>query len=78
MRIAEKIIDAPLPSVEFIYLSRLESISKKVIKDRFHPAHIYFEPLPSGRRLRAFKGNKRFVNSFYPQAVKFLNGTINL
>ena len=49
VRNAEKIIDTPLPSVEFIYLSRLEATSKKIIKDQFHPAHIYFEPLPSGR-----------------------------
>ena len=78
VRNAEKIIDAPLPSIEQIYLSRLEATSKKVMKDRFHPAYRYFEQLPSGRRLRAFKGNKRFINSFYPQAVKLLNGTRNL
>ena len=78
VRNAEKIIEAPLPSIEQIYLSRLEATSRKVMKDRFHPAHRYFEQLPSGRRLRAFKGNKRFINSFYPKAVKFLNGTRNL
>ena len=74
VRISEKIIGAPLPSLELIYLSRPEATSKKVMNDRFHPAFSYFDPLPSGRRLRAFKGNKRFINSFNPQAIKFLNG----
>ena len=77
VRVSEKIIGAPLPSLELIYLSRLEATSKKIMNDRFHPAFSYFDSLPSGRRLRAFKGNKRFINSFYPQAIKFLNGTRN-
>ena len=39
VRNAEKIIGTPLPSIEQIYLSRLEATSRKVMKDRFHPAY---------------------------------------
>ena len=41
VKIAEKIIDAPLPSVESIYSSCLEATSKRVNKDQFNPAHNY-------------------------------------
>ena len=78
VRYAEKIIGAPLPSLESLFLARLNSSTRKVMSDPFHPASKYFELLPSGRRLRAFKGNKRFINSFYPQAVKYVNGTRTL
>ena len=78
VRYAEKIIGTQLPSLQHIYLSRLDASTKKILKDEFHPASIYFEKLPSGRRYRAFKGNKRFLSSFYPQSVKFLNGTKQL
>ena len=75
IRNAERIIGAPLPSLQSIYLLQLESKRNKIMNDSFHPAHQYFDMLPSGRRLRAFKGTKRFLNSTYPQTVKLYNGT---
>ena len=72
---AEGIINSKLPSLEQIYVKRLESKVGKILKDSDHPARHYFEYLPHGRRLRAFKGSARFVNSFYPQAIKHLNKT---
>ena len=44
-----------------------------ILKDNTHPANTYFDFLPSKRRLRHFKGNKRFINSTYPQAVRLFN-----
>ena len=65
------------PSSEDIYLQKMKNKTSKIFKDRYHPAHKYFEFLPSMKRLRTFKGNKRFINSFYPQAVKLFNNTRN-
>ena len=79
MRNAAKIIGAHLdiPSIEEIYLSRLEAKSKKVMKDKFHPTDI--DTLNNFHQTgKIFKGNKRFNNSFYTQAIKFFNGTRNL
>ena len=39
------------------------------MQDEFHPAADYFQFLPSNRRLKHFKGSKRFTDSFYPHAV---------
>ena len=75
---AERIIGAPLPTLQSIYLKQLQLKINKIMKDRFHPAFDYFENLPSGRRLRAYRGNKRFLNSMFPQAVKLYNGTRDL
>ena len=61
IRNAERIIGAPLPSLQSIYLLQLESKRNKIMNDSFHPAHQYFDMLPSGRRLRAFKGTKRVL-----------------
>lgn len=70
---AEKIIGRSLPSLEKIYKHRTTNKSKKIMKDKTHPANKLFEFLPSGYRLKAFKGNKRLVNSLYPSAVKLFN-----
>ena len=73
IRQAEKIIGERLPTLEDIYLQRLTKKTGQIMKDCFHLAYKYFEFLPSGRRLRHFKGSPRFLNSTYPQAVKFYN-----
>ena len=75
IRNAEKIINTKLPSLESMYIQRMEKKTDKILKDQHHPAHTYFNLLPSNRRLRTYKGCKRFTNSFFPAAVKFLNGT---
>ena len=73
---AEKIILTRLPTLKDIYFKRLANKTNLILKNSDHPAYDYFELLPSGKRYRHFKGNKRFVNSTFPQAVRFLNSKL--
>lgn len=73
VRAAEKIIGCGLPSLQSLYNDRIVKKAKSIVADESHPARGYFNLLPSGRRYRTFRGNKRFVNSCYPSAVKILN-----
>ena len=73
IRTSEKIVGFKLPSLQFIFESTMEKNTSNIMKDKFHPANKYFEFLPSGRRLRACYGNKRFVNSYIPSAIKHFN-----
>ena len=75
VRQAELLIGTNLPSLNELYITRVSAKTTKMRKDPFHPANRYFELLPSNRRLRQFMGNKRFVNSFFPEAVKLFNNT---
>ena len=75
IRTCENIINTSLPSLEEIYLQRMKDKTCKILKDQFHPARKYLEFLPSMKRMRTFKGNKRFTNSFFPQAIKLFNET---
>ena len=75
VRHAERLIDTRLPTLNELYLHRMSVKTSKIMKEEFHPSFNYFEFLPSNRRLRAYMGNKRFVDSFFPQAVKYYNGT---
>ncbi len=76
VRTAERIIGAPLLSLQELYTSRVRKRAKKVTLDPSHPAHSLFVLLPSGRRYRSL-GTKtaRHKNSFFPQAVSHLNNT---
>ena len=69
---AARIIECDLPSLDDIYFTRM---TKKILEDDYHPAIKYFLKLKSGFRFKCFKGNKRFVNSCYPSAVKILNSS---
>ena len=73
IRQSEKIIGVTLPCLNDIYEKRLEKKALLILDDVHHPAHNYFDLMPSGRRFRHFRGNKRFINSTYPQAVRHLN-----
>jgi hypothetical protein len=73
IRSAEKLIGVGLPSLHAIYNDRSKKRTESIMKDECHPANYLFEMLRSGRRLRSFYGNKRFVNSFYPMAVRIFN-----
>ncbi len=76
VRTAERIIGAPLPSLQELYTSRVRKRAKKVTLDPSHPAHSLFELLPSGRRYRSRSTKTaRYKNSFFPQAVSHLNNT---
>ena len=73
IRSAEKIIGIGLPSMHAIYNDRAKKRTLSIIKDDFHPAYNLFNFLRSGKRLRTFYGNKRFLNSFYPSAIRIFN-----
>ena len=75
IRTAEKIIGTGLPSLHSIYNDRTKKRTCAIIKEQCHPASHLFEFLPSGKRLRSFYGNKRFINSFYPSAVRVFNNS---
>ncbi len=53
VRTAERIIGAPLPSLQELYTSRVRKRAKKVTLVPSHPAHSLFVLLPSGRRYRS-------------------------
>ncbi len=75
-RVASKIIGYDLPTIDEIYVSRLQKKGLKILKDPLHPARHLFTPLPSGRRLRAIKTKStRFLNSTYCRIVHALNSS---
>ncbi len=76
VRTAERIIGAPLPNLQDLYISRVMKMAKKVTLDLSHPAHSLFELLPSGRRYRSpSTKTARHKNSFFPQAISHLDNT---
>ncbi len=67
VRTAERIIGAPLPSLQELYTSRVRKRAKKVTLDPSHPAHSLFELLPSGRRYSSLSTKTaRHKNIFFP------------
>ena len=49
--------------------------SKKIVRDATHPANHLFERLKSGKRYRSVKAKTtRFRNSFYLEAIRYMNG----
>ncbi len=66
VRTAERIIGAPLPSLQELYTSRVRKRAKKVTLDPSHPAHSLFVLLPSGRCYRSLSTKTaRHKNSLY-------------
>ncbi len=50
VRTAERNICAPLPNLQYFYISRVKKKAKIITLDPTHPAHSLFELLPSGQR----------------------------
>ncbi len=76
VRTAERIIGAPLPSLQELYTSRVT----RVTLDPSHPAHSLFVPLPSGRRYRSLSTKTaRHKNSFSPRPEQHIThpGTVH-
>ncbi len=68
VRTAERMIGAPVPSLQDLYISRVIKRAKKVTLDPSHPAHSLFELLPSGRRYRSHSiKTTRHKNRFSPR-----------
>ncbi|KAI7793933.1 hypothetical protein IRJ41_009315 [Triplophysa rosa] len=79
VRTAEKIIGAPLPTLQELYTSRVRKRAQKITLDLSHPSHHLFTMLPSGRRYRALSTKTtRHKNSFFPQAIYLLNSEMFL
>ena len=72
---ASKLIGSNMPSIRSLYLSRSLRKYNCIVQDACHPANPLFELLPSNKRYRCIKTKMTgFSNSFYPQALRFLNG----
>ena len=75
VRCASKIIGLTLPTIESVYHTRCVHKSKKIVRDATHPANHLFELLKSGKRYRSVKAKTtRFRNSFYLEAIRYMNG----
>ena len=72
IRTTERIIGTSLCTIPSIYQERTIKGTSNIIKDLSHPATRYFQYLMSGR-FRVLNGNKRFIDSFYPFAMKTFN-----
>ncbi|KAK3551560.1 hypothetical protein QTP70_019800 [Hemibagrus guttatus] len=66
---AERIIGAPLPTFQELYTSRVRKRAQKITLGPSHPGLLLSELMQSGRRYRAARNE----NSFFPQAIYFLN-----
>ena len=73
---SERLLGLSLPSLSTIFESSMENNIKKIMADKSHPANKYFDFLPSGKRLRACFGNRIFVDSYYPSAIKHFNSKL--
>ncbi|KAK3562131.1 hypothetical protein QTP86_030129 [Hemibagrus guttatus] len=74
VRTSERIIGAPLPTLQELYTSRVRKRVLKITLDPSHPGRLLFELLPSGWRYRAATTRTaRHKNSFFPQAIYLLN-----
>ncbi|TWW60413.1 hypothetical protein D4764_05G0005030, partial [Takifugu flavidus] len=57
-----------------LYISRTLRRAGRITADPSHPGHGLFSPLPSGRRLRSIRTKtSRYMNSFFPSAIRLLN-----
>ncbi len=73
VRTAERIIGITQPTLQELYLSRVNKRAIKITLDPSHPAHSLFELLPSGRWYRALSTRTtRHRNSFFPQAIHLI------
>ena len=73
---SERLLGLNLPTLSTIFESRMENNTKKIMADKNHPANKYFDFLPSGKRLRACFGNRRFVDSYFCSAIKHFNSKL--
>ena len=53
VKVASKVIGCDLPNLDTIFHQRVLRKSKTIMDDTSHPAHSFFDLLPSGKRLRS-------------------------
>ena len=74
VRTAQCITGDKLPAIQDLYTRQCQRKAIKIVKDSSHPSYRLFSLLPHGKRYRSTKSrSKRFLNSFYPQAIRLLN-----
>ena len=76
IRTARRLTGVDLPDLREIVYCPVKSRFRKLIADPSHPACMFFELLPSGKRYRSlgYSGmSSRTNNSLYPTAVGVLN-----
>ncbi len=75
VRSAKIIPGTALPALDSIYQTRSIKRAINIIRDISHPQHSLFTLLPSGKRYRSFKAKTSSLrDSFYPQAIRLVNG----
>lgn len=74
MRIAERIMGAPLPPITELYRKHVICHANSVATEPSHPSHTPLPRLPSGKKFWIMGTvTSRQHGSFIPQAVKLLN-----
>ena len=72
---AQSITHIILPSIDTAYTSPSLRKAASIIKDPTHPGHSLFHLLPLGKRYKSLRSRtNRLKNSFFPAAVRLLNG----
>ena len=75
MKNAGKIIGQIVPTLDEIFRSRTIKKCVNIMSDNSHPSSRIFQVLPSCSRLRSVPcKTKRCADSFYPAAIRLLNG----
>jgi hypothetical protein len=75
VRTAQYITGAKLPAIQDLCNRRCQRKALKMVKDSGHPSHRLFSLVSHGKRYRSAKSrSKRLLNSFFPQAIRLLNG----
>ncbi|KAK3529268.1 hypothetical protein QTP70_022984 [Hemibagrus guttatus] len=71
---AERIIGAPLPTLQELYTSRVRKRAQKITLDPSHPSHLLFDLLPSGRRwptgTRTYRDGQRELHCVFVDLEK--------
>lgn len=73
-RCAERITGCTIPDWEPRYHACIQQMVRKLLKDKDHPLHPYYEYLPSGRRLRQpHTRTTRYRTSMVPNSIALVN-----
>jgi hypothetical protein len=74
VRMAQYITGATLPAIQELSTRWCQRKALKIVKDPSHPSHKLFSLLRmKSSAIVPSLGQKRLLNSFYPQAIRLLN-----
>ena len=75
VNVAQSNMQTSLPFTDSVYTSRCLGKAASIIKDPTHPGHSLFHLLPSGKRYKSLRSRtNQHKNSFFPAAIRLLNG----